>query len=66
MWAWVSVGKDTKCFRNVIKGAACVQTSVPFKNAVKDPVYKKCVRLSKFIIPSVVSFSRCQMAKNKV
>ena len=33
------------CLRNAIKGVSCAQTSVPFRNAIKDPVYKKCVHL---------------------
>ena len=46
-------------FRNASKGVACVQTSVPFRNAIKVPVYKKCVHLCRFVIPSaMVSLSK--------
>ena len=46
-------------FRNASKGVACVQTFVPFRNAIKVPVYKKCVHLCRFVIPSaMVSLSK--------
>ena len=34
------------CFRNAMKGVACVQTSVPFRNSIKYPVYKKLCTLT--------------------
>ena len=34
------------CFRNAMKGVACVQTSVPFKNLIKYLVYKKLCTLT--------------------
>ena len=51
------------CFRNAIKGVACVQTSVLLGSAIK------CVHLCKFIVFStvaalVVSLSRLQNGKN--
>ena len=33
-------GMQFVTLRNAIKGVACAQASVPFRNAIKDPVYK--------------------------
>ena len=39
-------------FRNAIKGVACAQTSVSFRNAIKISC---CVHLHKFIVLSAVA-----------
>ena len=33
--------KLLSCFRNALKGVPCVETSVPSRNSIKYPVYKK-------------------------
>ena len=53
--------------RNAIKGVACAQTSVPFRNAILNT--KSCVHLRMFSIlsavaPLAVSLSRCQNGKS--
>ena len=43
-------------FRNAIKGVACVQASVPFRNAIKTScLQKSCIYLRKFIVLSAVA-----------
>ena len=44
VWCHTS-GMQFVMLRNGIKGVACAQTSVPFKNAIKHPVYKKLYTL---------------------
>ena len=44
VWCHTS-GMQFVTLRNAIKGVACAQTSVPFKNAIKHPVYKKLYTL---------------------
>ena len=41
--------------RNAIKGVACAQTAVPFRNAIKILFTKICVHLRKFIVLSAVA-----------
>ena len=43
---------------------ACAQTSVPFRNAIKSSVYKKCVHVRKFVIPSAVAALAVSLSKN--
>ena len=40
---------------NTIKGVACTQTSVPFRNVKSNLVTKSCVHLHKFIGPSAIA-----------
>ena len=42
-------------FRDAIKGVACVQTFVTFRNAIKTSCLQKgCIHLRKFIVLSTV------------
>ena len=44
------------CFRNAIRGVACAQTSVLFRNAIKTSCLQKVVlHLRKFLVLSAVA-----------
>jgi len=43
--SWGCVAPTLSHFRNAIKDVACAQTPIPFRNAIKCPVYKSCVHL---------------------
>ena len=53
------------CFRNAIKGVACVQTSVPFRNAIKISCLQKVVYTYVSIVLSAVAVlaSHCHDVK---
>ena len=43
---------------------ACVHTSVSLRMQLKVPVYKKCVHVPKFVVPSAVVALAVSLSKN--
>ena len=46
--------------------AICVQTSIPFRNAIRRPVYKGYVHLRKFIISSTAAPLAVSLSRHRI